>query len=61
MDARRAILQRGSKKVLIALLVTKRRRGGDSEEAIEQLVDDVHPEKKRQVVERVLEIVRFRG
>jgi len=60
VDARRAVLLGRSKKVLIALLTAKRRKGGDSEDSIEQLVDDVHEEDKRQIAERVLGMVSFR-
>ena len=59
MDARRAILQNHSRRVLIALLVAKYRMRGDSEVAIGKFIDDVHLEKKCQFVERVLAIVSF--
>lgn len=59
VDARRVVLLARSKKVLTALLVAKRRRAGDSEDAIRQLIDDVHPEEKRQIAERVLGMVSF--
>ena len=60
MNARRAILLGRSKKVLTALLVAKCRRRGDSEDSVEQLIDGVHTEGKRQIAERVLGMVSFR-
>lgn len=59
MSARRAILLRGSRKVVAALLVAKRRKGGDSEDSIGRLVDDIHTEDKRQIAERILRMVSF--
>lgn len=59
MDGRRAVLQGRSKRVLSALLVAKRRRGGDLEDSIQQLIEDISTEVKRQILERVLEMVSF--
>lgn len=58
-DARRTVLLGRSKKIVAALLVAKRRRGGDSEDTIEQLAEDVLGEDKRQIVERILGMVKF--
>ena len=60
MNARHTLLLGRSKKLLTALLVAKCRKRGDSEDSIENLVDDIHMEDKRQIVERILGMVSFR-